>query len=166
MRSLLLVGMVLFASSGVANAQRSEGDLGGGLGWSRYADARLGTSVDVPAGLFSTPAGKPSRGSGERFTTADRRAQLTVYTIRNQAGDTPSSYIRRNLRPNRSGLDYDRVTDRFFAISAVEAGKVHYTRCNFGRGEMMHCIDLTYPRRETRAWDGIVTRISRSLRPL
>jgi hypothetical protein len=167
MRSLLLISAVLVvASSGVASAQRTEGGLGSGLGWSRYVDGRLGTTVDVPAGLFSTPAGKPSRGSGERFTTADRRAQMAIYTMRNEAGDTPGSYVRKNLKPNRRGLDYDRVTDRFFAISAIAAGKVHYTRCNFGRGGMIHCIDLTYPRRETRAWDGIVTRISLSLRPL
>jgi hypothetical protein len=30
---------------------------------------------------------------------------------------------------------------------------------------MIHCIDLQYPRREKRAWDAIVTRISLSLRP-
>jgi hypothetical protein len=167
MRSLLLITAVLVvASPRVANAQRAEGSLGGGVGWSRYVDPRLGTTVDVPAGLFSAPAGKPSRGSGERFATADRRAQMAVYTMRNEAGDTPASYVRKNLKPNRRGLDYDRVTDRFFAISAINAGKVHYTRCNFGRGGMIHCIDLTYPRRETRAWDGIVTRISLSLRPL
>lgn len=27
----------------------------------------------------------------------------------------------------------------------------------------MHCVYLEYPNREERAWDGIVTRISRSL---
>jgi hypothetical protein len=168
MRSVLLITavIVVVTSCGVANAQRAERGRGGDLGWSRYVDSRFGTSVDVPGGLFSMPAGKPARGSGERFTTADRRAQLAVYTLRNEAGDTPGSYVRKNLKPNRRGLDYDRVTDRFFAISAFAAGKVHYTRCNFGRGGAMHCIDLTYPRSETRAWDRIVTRISLSLRPL
>jgi hypothetical protein len=30
----------------------------------------------------------------------------------------------------------------------------------------IHCLDLVYPQAEKRAWDGVVTRISRSLRPL
>ena len=37
---------------------------------------------------------------------------------------------------------------------------------NFLRGCLdvpMHCVYLQYPEREERAWDGIVTRISRSL---
>jgi hypothetical protein len=43
-----------------------------------------------------------------------------------------------------------------------------YRRCNFSanRGGTIHCIDLSYPRSQKRAWDGTVTRISRSLRPL
>jgi hypothetical protein len=91
---------------------------------------------------------------------------MAIYTLRNEAGDSPGSYIRNNLRQNRRRLDYDRVTDRFFAVSAIAAGQVHYTRCNFDRSGRIHCVDLTYPYRETRAWDRTVTRISLSLRPL
>ena len=45
---------------------------------------------------------------------------------------------------------------------------VYYSRCNFSAagGGAVHCFDLTYPQREERAWDAIVTRISRSLRPI
>jgi hypothetical protein len=40
-------------------------------------------------------------------------------------------------------------------------------RCNCPRGSSgpMQCIYLLYPEAETRAWDAIITRISRSLRP-
>ncbi len=40
-----------------------------------------------------------------------------------------------------------------------------YSRCNFvpKPNGTMHCVYLEYPEREERAWDGIVTRISRSL---
>lgn len=164
MRSILFGAILILASASMANAQRT-GALGGDAGWTRYRDPGSGTSVDMPGGLFSRQAGRPTRGSGERFTTVDGRAQMTVYTLRNEAGDSPASYIRNNLRQNRRRLDYDRVTNRFFAVSAIAAGQVHYTRCNFDRGRI-HCVDLTYPHRETRAWDRTVTRISLSLRPL
>jgi hypothetical protein len=46
--------------------------------------------------------------------------------------------------------------------------EVFYSRCNFSTdaGGAIHCLDLVYPQVEKRAWDGVVTRISRSLRPL
>jgi hypothetical protein len=167
MRSAGLVAAFLIGvSAGTAQAQGAPA-LGGDLGWSRYVEPRLGTRVDMPTGLFPAPAGAPGRGVGERFATADRRAQMTVYSIRNEAGDTPASFVRKNLRRNRGALDYDRVTDRFFAISAVAGARIFYTRCNFDHGRAtIHCVDLAYPRREEKAWDRIVTRISLSLRPL
>jgi hypothetical protein len=65
-------------------------------------------------------------------------------------------------------LNYDRVAQKFFAVSTNRARTVLYRRCNFSgnRGGTMHCIDLAYPLSEKRAWDAPVTRISRSLRPL
>jgi hypothetical protein len=102
----------------------------------------------------------------ERFNSADGRSTLTIYALENADGDTPASYLRKNLRLPRSALDYERVTRSFFAISTEGQGTVLYSRCNFASRGTVHCIDLVYPQEVARAWDGIVTRISRSLRPL
>jgi hypothetical protein len=79
-----------------------------------------------------------------------------------------SSYLKQNLRVTRTALHYERVTRSFFAISSEREGLIFYSRCNFSSdaGGAIHCFDLVYPRAEERAWDAIVTRISRSLRPL
>ena len=92
---------------------------------------------------------------------------LTIYALENADRDTPASYLRK-IRMPRSAIDYERVTRSFFAISVERQGTVLYSRCNFasGDGGSVHCIDLVYPQDVARAWDGIVTRISRSLRPL
>jgi hypothetical protein len=60
------------------------------------------------------------------------------------------------------------VTPEFFAIAAVMRGSIYYSRCNFSHnaGRAIHCFDLKYPVQERQSWDGIVTRMSRSLRPL
>ena len=65
-------------------------------------------------------------------------------------------------------LDYERVTRSFFAISSERRGLIFYSRCNFSAeaGGAIHCFDLVYRQDEKRAWDPVVTRISRSLRPL
>jgi hypothetical protein len=67
-----------------------------------------------------------------------------------------------------AGLDYERVTRSFFAISMERARTIFYSRCNFSRSTQrtIHCFDLVYPQAEKRAWDPVVTRISLSLRPL
>jgi hypothetical protein len=131
-------------------------------GWRTYVDERTGTRVDLPATLFPVEAGEPERGIGRVFESGDGRAKFSAYALENEEGLTPHSYLRRFLKVDPSTIDYRRVTRRFFAVSGVRDGEVYYSRCNF-RGRM-HCIYISYPQSELRAWDGIVTRISLSLR--
>jgi hypothetical protein len=136
--------------------------------WRILAVPDLGTRVQYPAGIFSVPEGKSEKGIGERLSTHDGRATLSVYARPNERGETPASYLHHYLLTPRSQLDYQRVTPAFFAISALKEDMIYYSRCNFSRSGTgaIHCLDLVYPAREKRAWDAIVTRISLSLRPL
>jgi hypothetical protein len=135
------------------------------LDWQTFEVPEFGTRVDYPARIFD-PAGETKRGVGQRFESTDRRAILSIYASDNEAGDTPGTYLRRHLR--QTGLDYERVTRSFFAISMERGGLIYYSRCNFSRTSKasIHCFDLVYPQEEKRAWDPVVTRISLSLRPL
>lgn len=146
------------AAPQAAQAQLRDGN----LGWRPYVDERTGTRVDFPSALFTSDGGPTERGIGRVFETDDGRAKFSTYTLDNEKGDTPRSYLRKFLKVNPSTIDYRRVTDRFFAVSGVRDGEVYYSRCNFHGA--MHCIYISYPERELRAWDGIVTRISLSLR--
>jgi hypothetical protein len=58
--------------------------------------------VDYPATIFSEPAGKAEKGTGQRFNSADGCSTLTIYALENADGDTPASYLRKNLRMPRS----------------------------------------------------------------
>ena len=136
--------------------------------WTVFVELKYGTRLDVPSAVFATPDGPANRGVGRQFKTPDGRASLAVYSQRNDARDTPASYLRKNLQSPRAGLDYERLTPEFFAIAAVMRGSIYYSRCNFSHdaGRAIHCFDLKYPVQERQSWDGIVTRMSRSLRPL
>jgi hypothetical protein len=125
-----------------------------------------GAAVDYPANVFSVDAGPSPRGTGGHRQTADGRADFMFYVSPNEDHESPRSYVRKNLAVPKAKLDYVRITVRFFVVSGIESGRVFYSRCNYPRGSSgpMHCIYLLYPQAETRAWDGIVTRISRSLR--
>lgn len=134
--------------------------------WQTFVVQDFGTRVQYPANIF-VPAGRPGKGIGQKFNSADGRAELSIYSIQNEAGETPATYLRRNLRMDRSALDYTRIARSFFAISSERDGIILYSRCNFSRsGRAIHCFDLLYPQEEKRSWDAIVTRISLSLRPL
>jgi len=166
--SALVSNLVLLLSILPSADAQVRGRPGQGLGWQTFEVPGFGTTVDYPAGVFSEPDGNAEKGTGQRFNRADGRAALTIYARENEDGDTPASYLQRNLRAPRSALDYARVTPSFFAISSERQGVVRYSRCNFSSeaGGAIHCFDLVYPQAESRAWDSIVTRISRSLRPL
>lgn len=165
MRSLHVVIVTIAAVAGglvtvqsPAQAQLRAGE----LGWRPYVDERTGTRVDFPSALFPVDGGSTERGVGRVFESDDGRAKFSAYALENEEGDTPRSYLRKFLKVDPAKIDYRRVTDRFFAVSGVRDGEVYYSRCNFGSA--IHCIYMSYPEREVRAWDRIVTRVSLSLR--
>jgi hypothetical protein len=160
------VAVTLLAAAGLTplRAQSELSEHEDSLGWTTFSVPQFGTRVAYPATVFSVSEGTPEVGVGQRFRTRDGRALFSVYS-RAAAGETPRTYLRRNLRRPRSNLDYERIAPSFFAISEQTEDKIYYSRCNFSGGAI-HCFDLVYPRREKRAWDAVVTRMSRSLRPL
>lgn len=128
--------------------------------WISYRVPETGATVQIPASIFSEPAAKPEGGYGDRFLTSDRRADLTIQSIANDAGLSPAMFLARKNPP--AGIVYKRVTPRFFVVSSVRAGKIWYNRCNFA-GRFAHCVLINYPAAEKRQWDSVVTRISNTL---
>lgn len=135
--------------------------------WRVFSDD-AGTRVDYPAGIFSVDGGPSPRGNGRELRSTDGRARLMVYVEGNEEGYTPASFVRTQLKAPRSELDYNRISDRFFAISGINKDQIYYSRCNFpfGAAGPIHCIYVAYPEEEKPLWDAIVTKISLSLRPL
>lgn len=149
---------VVLALSGMPAALSAEG----AGKWSVYRDGS-GTSVQYPQSLFSKRQ-QPEDGRGAAFISEDGRARLQIFTVHNGRNETPAQYLRRVFPGDRRHLDYDRVARTFFAVSEENDALILYRRCNFVR-DQIHCVDIRYPRREKRAWDAPVTRISLSLRP-
>ena len=126
--------------------------------WRRFVIPQTGASVDIPISIFSEPGELPNGGVGRAFFTADRRADLTVQSIRTD--DSPGVFLtKRNPPP---GIEYKRVTPKFFAVSSVRGDRTWYNRCNKS-GAYLKCILINYPRAEERKWDNVVTRISLTL---
>ncbi|WP_441234253.1 hypothetical protein [Bradyrhizobium sp. 930_D9_N1_4] len=127
--------------------------------WTAYRIPGTGTTVDIPTSIFTEDAGKPD-GEGQRFRSADGRADLTVQAVP-QTGESPAAFLARKNPP--TGIVYQRVTRRFFVVSSVKRDTIWYNRCNFS-GRYVHCVLINYPAAEKRQWDSVVTRISNTLR--
>jgi len=154
MKTILYAVIVALAGSApMASAQPTR--------WATYTIPETGTSVDFPSSIFTEKAGPPPDGYGQRFQSADGRADLTVEATANESNESPAAFLARMHPP--SHIQYKRVTPQFFAVSSYRGNKVWYDRCNFS-GRFVHCVLINYPAREERAWDAIVTRISLSLK--
>jgi hypothetical protein len=146
-----LLAFALAASVSTVSAQPAK--------WTTYSIPETGTSVQFPSSIFTEEAGRPD-GYGQRFRTADGRADLTIQAAANVTNDSPAVFLARKHPPPY--LQYKRVAPRFFAVSSYKGDKVWYDRCNFSR-RLVHCVLINYPASEERDWDDIVTRISLSL---
>ncbi|MBR0695837.1 hypothetical protein [Bradyrhizobium lablabi] len=128
--------------------------------WTTYTIPETGTSIDFPSSIFTEEAGRPD-GYGQRYRTADGRADLTIQAAPNVSNDSPAAFLAKKHPPPR--IQYRRVAPRFFAVSSYKGDRVWYDRCNFLR-RLVHCVLINYPASEEHDWDDIVTRISLSLR--
>jgi len=157
----IVVPAILIAGAGAARAETAAAT------WAVYRDAQ-GTSVEYPRDVFAVEQEPSEQEPGRVFSTEDGRARFHVYSLPNPNALSPGAFMRANFRAQRSALTYDRVSQNFFALSTRRDGMIVYLRCNFSsaRAGALHCVDIRYPVNEKRDWDGIVTRISRSLRPL
>ena len=129
--------------------------------WRRYVIPSTGTSVDMPVSIFTSDAGPPEGGTGRKFFTEDRRADLTVQSVSNPGNDSPATFLAK-MRPP-TGIIYKKITSGFFVVSSIRNDRIWYNRCNRGNGTMS-CIMINYPAAEKRGWDDVVTRISQTLR--
>jgi hypothetical protein len=146
---LMTFTLVLWAS--IASAQS--------VAWTRYNIPQTGTSVDIPSSIFTKLLDKPD-GYGERLGSSDGRADLTIQSMRNSDGTSPEAYLNSKNPP--SHLFYKRVTPNFFAVSGFRGDNIWYDRCNFS-ASFIHCVLINFPADEKPQWEGVVTRISRSL---
>jgi hypothetical protein len=135
-----------------------------GSGWGRYRDRDAGVAFDFPSHIFAMESAEQSR-QGTVFTSIDGRSRIRVFGFANDERDTPARYLKRIARPGEANFTYVRTTGRFFVASGTRDGMIFYRRCNFAGGNgQVGCLQLDYPRAEKRAFDAVVTRISRSLR--
>jgi hypothetical protein len=128
--------------------------------WRQYVIPQTGAAVDIPVTIFAEDAGRRMAARDGACSQWIHRADLTVQSIPNPGNDSPTTFLAKRKPP--AGIQYKRVTPRFFAVSSIRNGRTWYNRCNRAN-KYMNCVLINYPAAEDREWDAVVTRISLSL---
>jgi hypothetical protein len=131
------------------------------LAWERVTLPDQSASIDLPRDVFPVDRGA-SGAERHTFTTADARADVSLYSLPNQPQRTPAQFLDEEFSLPQSSAIYRRVTGNMLAVSGYRNDQIYYVRCNFARTRLQ-CVALNYPGDEKRRWDAIVTRISNSL---
>jgi hypothetical protein len=73
-----------------------------GAAWQRFVVPTTGTNVEIPVTIFSKDAELPEGGTGRRFYTDDRRANLTVQSVAIPLTTRRPHFLRRRIRRQAS----------------------------------------------------------------
>ena len=100
----------------------------------------------------------------QRFSGPDSRTYFRVMGVKNKENLTPAGVKAKYLRANVPGdLVYERTERSFLVLSGYRTGSIFYTKVAMSANQRSVCIlEITYPRKTKRAFDHIVTRMSRS----
>jgi hypothetical protein len=140
------------------------GPVGDAHRWESYVNPRYGARLAYPADLFGRGV-ESDNGDGATMRSADG-ATLAVFGANNVAEDTPAQYVRGLIGRGRryARLSYRLVRPGFAVLSGVSGGRAYYERYLFAPGGAIHAFVLEYPLTRRNRYDGLVARMSASLR--
>jgi hypothetical protein len=132
--------------------------------WESYVNPRYGTRLAYPADLFGRGV-ESDNGDGVTMRSADG-ATLAVFGANNVNDETPAQYVQSLVGGGRryARLSYRLVRPGFAVLSGISGGRIYYERYIFARGRAIHAFVLEYPLARRARYDGLVARMSASLR--
>ena len=151
MRAGLAALLIAFAAPAIADD------------WGRYENARFGYAVDVPPGFEGQ--GEADNGDGQVFSTPT--AELRVYGGYIVEGDFEDEVKALQQTAVEAGwtITYQATAPRWASYSGTQGSRIFYARaialCDGAVAE----FNLTYGRADLRAFDPVVERLVRSLKP-
>jgi hypothetical protein len=131
--------------------------------WGRYENTRFGYTIDVPPGFEGQ--GEADNGDGQVFSTPT--AELRVYGGYILEGDFEDEVKALQQTAIDAGwtITYQAATPRWASYSGTQGSRIFYARaialCDGAVAE----FSLTYGKADLRAFDPIVERLVRSLKP-
>jgi len=129
-----------------------------------YTNARFGTQISFPAGLFTQTAELPVNGDGALFTHPDG-GSLAVYAFNNALDLNPremAANMRSRIGENFS-ITYERIAENWLVQSGFEEGLIYYQRVEFGADNVVHGFLMKWPEALRTKYDDRISGIGKSL---
>jgi hypothetical protein len=154
MDRILLVFSTLMLSFAQAAAQE----------WQQFGIERFGFVFDVPPEFELTQ--RSESGDGAAFYSPDG-ALLAVWGINVDEGDFLSEVKKQISRDEEEGwkFTYRRLTREWASYSGIKDDQIRYVRAITVCGDRAALFLMDYSRDQKIAYDRIVTRMVRSLKP-
>jgi hypothetical protein len=128
-----------------------------------YANPRFGAIAEVPGDWRADPP--PENGDGQRFTSPDGLATITISGILN-IGDTVEAAMREEEQPGAGEtITYRQRSGRALITSGTRGSEIFYRKSLLVCGDRIwNHVSLEYPAAQKAHYDSLVARIAGSLR--
>lgn len=130
--------------------------------WAVYEDDVHGCRLEYASGIFAE--GTVDEEDFQRFAGPDEPTYFRVKGLANEK-NWSAEQIRAEYLKERGSEDvvYERTKRDFLVLSGIRGKTIYYTKVALSPGNETICVlHISYPRKEKRAFDAIVTRMSRS----
>lgn len=130
--------------------------------WAVYQDDTGKCSLDYASSVFSL--GKKDAEDFQRFSGPNKDTYFRVVGLANDENLSPKQ-IRAEYIKNRGKavLVYERTKKDFLVLSGIRDEKIFYSKVAVSPNTQNICVlHIVYPQKAKRAFDAIVTRMSRS----
>jgi hypothetical protein len=133
--------------------------------WTVYRDSLYGCRLEYPSSLFSQEPLDLAENF-QKFSGSNAQIFFRVMGVENKDKLSPAGVKARYLSADVPGdIVYERTKPDFLVLSGYRGGSIFYTKVAESPDQRTICIlEITYPRKAKKAFDGVVTRMSRSFR--
>ena len=130
--------------------------------WAVYQDNTQKCRLDYAKNVF-TP-GEIDDENFQRFTGPNGDTYFRVTGLLNEEQLSPKEIRAEYIKDRgKSDLVYERTKRDFLVLSGIRDQKIFYTKIAVSPNNKNICVlHIVYPQRAKRAFDAIVTRMSRS----
>jgi hypothetical protein len=133
--------------------------------WTTYRNDRFGTAIEYP-GRFR-PGPPPDNNDGQRFAAGDGATLLVWGSLNIEERDVAGleAFLREDPKKGEQ-ITYRAAGKNWLVLSGTRDDGIFYQRYLIShRGEVVNAFEISYPAALGAAYNPIVARISKSLRP-
>lgn len=132
--------------------------------WEIYQDDTEKCRLDYATNVFTL--GKKDAEDFQRFSGPNKDIYFRVAGLPNDEGLSPRE-IRAEYIKNRGKAEivYERTNSDFLVLSGIRDRKIFYSKIAVSQNTKNICVlHIIYPQKAKRAFDAIITRMSRSFK--